>query len=172
MERRIGGYGRKGEREGRQGEKRGERGVERCKAGGEKSGITSTTQKFIYLFLYLLLTVFPSVNLLCSNRIIDQVYTTRKTMALCVAQQFFGCFLSRQAWADAWLTTGIANYLMSLYVKKHFGLNEYKDWIHSVSKTVTTGQSWSSYYPVNLSNSETVSLPYLHYTFHSFRSVQ
>lgn len=71
------------------------------------------------------------VNLLCSNRIIDQVYQTRKVMALCVAQQFFGCFLSRQAWADAWLTTGIAHYLMSLYVKKHFGLNEYKDWIHS-----------------------------------------
>ncbi|KAK3885001.1 hypothetical protein Pcinc_010743 [Petrolisthes cinctipes] len=71
------------------------------------------------------------VNLLCSNRIINQVYTTRKTMALCVAQQFFGCFISRQAWADAWLTTGIANYLMSLYVKKHFGLNEYKDWTHS-----------------------------------------
>lgn len=54
-------------------------------------------------------------------------------MALCVAQQFFGCFLSRQAWSDAWLTTGIAHYLMSLYVKKHFGFNEYKDWIHSVS---------------------------------------
>ncbi|XP_042243204.1 transcription initiation factor TFIID subunit 2-like isoform X2 [Homarus americanus] len=71
------------------------------------------------------------VNLLCSNRIIDQVYETRKTMALCVAQQFFGCFLSRHAWADAWLTTGIANYLMSLYVKKHFGFNDYKDWIHS-----------------------------------------
>ncbi|XP_068202285.1 transcription initiation factor TFIID subunit 2 isoform X2 [Palaemon carinicauda] len=76
------------------------------------------------------------VNLLCSNRIIDQVYETRRTMALCVAQQFFGCFLSRHAWADAWLTTGIAHYLMGLYVKKHFGFNEYKHWIHGELKDI------------------------------------
>lgn len=105
--------------------------------------VTGTLSTFycmqLYTIKFLIISFFAvcfSVNLLCSNRIIDQVYQTRKVMALCVAQQFFGCFLSRQAWADAWLTTGIAHYLMSLYVKKHFGLNEYKDWIHSVSMYV------------------------------------
>ena len=73
-----------------------------------------------------------SVNILCSTRVIDQVYETRKTIVLSVAQQFFGCFLSRNAWADAWLTSGISRYLMGLYVKKYFGFNEYKDWIHAV----------------------------------------
>ncbi|XP_076029935.1 TATA-box binding protein associated factor 2 isoform X2 [Oratosquilla oratoria] len=79
-----------------------------------------------------------NVNLLCSTRIIDQVYETRKSMASSVAQQFFGCYLSRQAWADAWLTAGISRYLMGLYVKKYFGLNEYKDWIHSELQDIIT----------------------------------
>ncbi|KAL7642103.1 UNVERIFIED_CONTAM: hypothetical protein RMT77_007977 [Armadillidium vulgare] len=77
-----------------------------------------------------------SVNLLCSTRIIDQVYITRKALVLSVAQQFFSCFISRFSWSDAWLTCGISRYLMGLYVKKFFGFNEYKDWIHSELKEV------------------------------------
>lgn len=54
-------------------------------------------------------------------------------MALAIAEQFFGCFISMQNWSDTWLTKGIATYLTGLYAKKCFGNNAYKEWIHSVS---------------------------------------
>lgn len=54
-------------------------------------------------------------------------------MALAIAEQFFGCFLSRQSWSDWWLTNGISTYLCGLYAKKCFGLNAYREWIHNVS---------------------------------------
>lgn len=73
-----------------------------------------------------------SQNLLCSSRIIDQVYGTREVIVLSVARQFFGCFLTRYAWSDSWLCEGVARYLTGLYVKKYFGFNHYKHWIHSV----------------------------------------
>lgn len=77
--------------------------------------------------------LFSSTNLLHSNSIIDQTYITRKAMALAIAEQFFGCFISMQNWSDIWLPKGIATYLTGLYAKKCFGNNAYRDWIYSVS---------------------------------------
>lgn len=74
-----------------------------------------------------------SVNLLHSAAIIDQTYITRKAMALAIAEQFFGCFISMQHWGDNWLPQGISSYLCGLYCKKSFGNNEYREWIRSVS---------------------------------------
>lgn len=53
-------------------------------------------------------------------------------MALAIAEQFFGCFISMQSWSDTWLPKGISTYLAGLYAKKCFGNNEYRHWIHSV----------------------------------------
>ncbi|XP_054290180.1 transcription initiation factor TFIID subunit 2-like [Macrosteles quadrilineatus] len=72
-----------------------------------------------------------STNLLHSVAIIDQTYITRKAMALAIAEQFFGCFISMQNWSDIWLPKGIATYLTGLYAKKCFGNNAYREWIHS-----------------------------------------
>uniref|UniRef100_A0A1B6LDU4 Transcription initiation factor TFIID subunit 2 n=1 Tax=Graphocephala atropunctata TaxID=36148 RepID=A0A1B6LDU4_9HEMI len=72
-----------------------------------------------------------STNLLHSNAIIEQTYVTRKAMALAIAEQFFGCFISMQNWSDIWLPKGIATYLTGLYAKKCFGNNAYREWIHS-----------------------------------------
>nr|XP_018909078.1 PREDICTED: transcription initiation factor TFIID subunit 2 isoform X1 [Bemisia tabaci] len=72
-----------------------------------------------------------STNLLHSSAIIDQTYITRKNMALAVAEQFFGCFISMQNWSDWWLTKGIATYLCGLYAKKCFGNNAYREWIQN-----------------------------------------
>lgn len=94
--------------------------------------------KNVYSFHLLNCTLF-SINLLYPNQIIDQVYISRKAMALAIAEQFFGCFISRQSWSDWWLTNGISTYLGGLYAKKCFGLNAYREWIHSVCCfTVTT----------------------------------
>ncbi|KAA0201894.1 hypothetical protein HAZT_HAZT004891 [Hyalella azteca] len=77
-----------------------------------------------------------SQNLLCSSRIIDQVYETREVIVLSVARQFFGCFLTRYSWSDSWLCEGVARYLTGLYLKKYFGFNHYKHWIHSELQSV------------------------------------
>lgn len=77
-----------------------------------------------------------STNLLHSSRIIDQTFMTRKTLSLTLAQQFFGCYLSKHTWSDAWLQAGITIYLYGLYVKKAFGNNEYRDWIREEMKNV------------------------------------
>lgn len=72
-----------------------------------------------------------STNLLHSMAIIDQTYVTRKAMAQAIAEQFFGCFISMQNWSDTWLPKGISTYLSSLYAKKCFGNNEYREWIQT-----------------------------------------
>lgn len=81
--------------------------------------------------------IYYSTNLLHSPAIIDQTYDTRKAMALAIAEQFFGCFITMERWSDIWLPEGISGYLAGLYAKKCFGNNEYRDWIHSVSKNST-----------------------------------
>ncbi|CAG0908633.1 unnamed protein product [Cyprideis torosa] len=73
-----------------------------------------------------------SVNLLHTYVIIDQHYLTRKAMALCVANQYFGCFIAPRSWKDTWLTAGIAQYLQGVFCKKTFGNNEYRKDIQSV----------------------------------------
>ncbi|KAF6025697.1 TAF2 [Bugula neritina] len=71
------------------------------------------------------ITIF-STNLLHSSRIIDQNPVSRFEQALGIAHQFFGCFISRRSWYDAWLTIGISRYLTYQYLKATFGNNEYR----------------------------------------------
>ncbi|CAB4032919.1 TBP-associated factor 2, partial, partial [Paramuricea clavata] len=77
-----------------------------------------------------------STNLLHSSRMIDQTFHTRKTLALALARQFFGCYLSLHMWSDSWLQAGITVYLYGLYMKKTFGNNEYRNWIREEMKKV------------------------------------
>jgi len=78
---------------------------------------------------YSTLTIF-NTNILHPSAVIDQTYETRKVMALALAAQFFGCFISTEKWSDRWIKKGIPMYLMGLWVKKTFGNNEYRDLIH------------------------------------------
>jgi len=78
---------------------------------------------------YSTLTIF-NTNILHPSAVIDQTYETRKIMALALAAQFFGCFISTEKWSDRWIKKGIPMYLMGLWVKKTFGNNEYRDLIH------------------------------------------
>jgi len=78
---------------------------------------------------YSTLTIYNTA-VLHPSAVIDQTYETRKLMAVAVAAQFFGCFISTEKWSDRWIKTGIPMYLMGLWVKKTFGNNEYRDLIH------------------------------------------
>jgi transcription initiation factor TFIID subunit 2 len=71
-----------------------------------------------------------STSFLHSAAIIDQTYETRRVMSKAIAYQYFGCFISMDKWADAWLTYGIANYLHGLYIRKTFGNNVYRQQVH------------------------------------------
>jgi len=88
----------------------------------------------LFIFSYKLIYNFNffSMYLLHGAPIVDQVYITRKAMAMAIAQQFFGCFLTMERWSDLWLCHGIATYLTGLFSKKCFGDNEYLDYIHTV----------------------------------------
>ncbi|KAI8520784.1 Transcription initiation factor TFIID subunit 2 [Branchiostoma belcheri] len=79
---------------------------------------------------YASLTIF-NTNLLHTPRIIDQTPYTRRVIAYAVAQQFFGCYVCMHSWSDVWVGKGIAGYLLGQYIKKFFGKNEYRYWIHS-----------------------------------------
>ncbi|XP_031558269.1 transcription initiation factor TFIID subunit 2-like [Actinia tenebrosa] len=70
-----------------------------------------------------------NTSLLHSPRIIDQTFQTRKVLAQALAEQFFGCYICMQDWSDAWLCSGISDYLYGLFVKKVFGNNEYRHYI-------------------------------------------
>ena len=71
-----------------------------------------------------------NTNILHSSAVIDQTYESRKILALGLAAQFFGCYVSTEKWSDRWIKKGIPIYLMSLWVKKTFGNNEYRDLVH------------------------------------------
>lgn len=71
-----------------------------------------------------------NTNLLHPSSIIEQPFTTRRIIVECLAEQFFGMFVSLHSWADIWLLRGIALYLSGMFIKKMFGNNEYRDWLH------------------------------------------
>ena len=48
---------------------------------------------------YSTLTIFNTA-ILHPTAVIDQTYETRKIMALALAAQFFGCFISTEKWSD------------------------------------------------------------------------
>ena len=84
---------------------------------------------------YSTLSVY-STNILHSSAVIDQTYESRKLLALGLAAQFFGCYVSTEKWSDRWIKKGIPLYLMGLWVKKTFGNNEYRDLVHQHMYTV------------------------------------
>ena len=48
---------------------------------------------------YSTLTIY-NTSVLHPSAVIDQTYETRKLMAVAVAAQFFGCFISTEKWSD------------------------------------------------------------------------
>uniref|UniRef100_UPI00358F3A99 transcription initiation factor TFIID subunit 2 isoform X2 n=1 Tax=Myxine glutinosa TaxID=7769 RepID=UPI00358F3A99 len=85
---------------------------------------------------YASMSIF-STSLLHGSSIVDQTPITRKRTAKALAQQFFGCFISRISWTDDWVLKGISGYIYGLWMKKTFGSNEYNFWIKKWLTRVT-----------------------------------
>lgn len=73
-----------------------------------------------------------STHLLHSHDIIDQVYETRRLLAIAISSQWFGVNVSFKSYADSWIIFGITGYLCYLFYQKLFGNNEYKSRLLSV----------------------------------------
>ncbi|XP_065647290.1 transcription initiation factor TFIID subunit 2 isoform X3 [Hydra vulgaris] len=71
-----------------------------------------------------------STNLLHPESVIEQTFISRKILVNGLAEQFFGMFVGMHSWCDLWLIQGIFRYLAGLFLKKHFGNNDYKLWLH------------------------------------------
>uniref|UniRef100_A0A8C2UU57 Transcription initiation factor TFIID subunit 2 n=1 Tax=Chinchilla lanigera TaxID=34839 RepID=A0A8C2UU57_CHILA len=85
-------------------------------------------EAYVEVAAYASMSIF-STNLLHGATIIDETPLTRRCLAQSLAQQFFGCFLSRMSWCDEWVLKGISSYIYGLWLKKTFGVNEYHHWI-------------------------------------------
>ncbi|KAK1332006.1 hypothetical protein QTO34_007683 [Cnephaeus nilssonii] len=85
-------------------------------------------EAYVEVAAYASMSIF-STNLLHSAMIIDETPLTRRCLAQSLAQQFFGCFISRMSWSDEWVLKGISGYIYGLWMKKTFGVNEYRHWI-------------------------------------------
>lgn len=76
-----------------------------------------------------------SSRLLHSADIVDQVYQTRRELSQELASQWFGIYIAQKSWADTWLVRGLANYMGSLFIKRHLGNNEYRLRLKKVNST-------------------------------------
>ncbi|KRZ57634.1 Transcription initiation factor TFIID subunit 2, partial [Trichinella nativa] len=70
-------------------------------------------------------------SFLFNEKVIDQQAVTREMIAVCVAQQFYGCFVVQGNWQERWFAEGLALYLSKMYVQRTFGQNEY---MYQISK--------------------------------------
>ncbi|XP_065314111.1 transcription initiation factor TFIID subunit 2-like isoform X1 [Gordionus sp. m RMFG-2023] len=75
-------------------------------------------------------------RLLYNPLIIDQVWITRRCLALAIALQFFGRFLTSWLVTEYWLLLGISGYITDLYIQKVFGYNEYRYFVHKSMETL------------------------------------
>ncbi|KAI6236574.1 Transcription initiation factor TFIID subunit 2 [Aphelenchoides besseyi] len=70
------------------------------------------------------LSIF-SINILYHKKILDLVQSTRKTMAMGLATQFFGCFVNASDFKNLWLVKSLARCITGYYIEKSFGTSEY-----------------------------------------------
>jgi transcription initiation factor TFIID subunit 2 len=67
-----------------------------------------------------------SVDLLHTEDAIDPVFETRLILSQAVAVQWFGINIYQKTWSDTWLVNGLASYITSSFIRRHFGNNEYR----------------------------------------------
>lgn len=92
----------------------------------------------VHLILsHLHLLLFFSTNLLHSAMIIDQTPQTRRCLAQALAQQFFGCFISRMSWWDRARLSGPRQAVYATWAEMPFGAYRYwrliSHWLIAVS---------------------------------------
>jgi transcription initiation factor TFIID subunit 2 len=71
------------------------------------------------------LTLAPN-DLLHGEDAIDQVYETRQVLSHALAVQWIGINIIPKTWSDLWLVNGLGLYITGLFLRKLFGINEYR----------------------------------------------
>ncbi|KAH9824294.1 hypothetical protein DFH28DRAFT_1103158 [Melampsora americana] len=71
------------------------------------------------------LTLYPS-DLLYPSDIIDQVYETKSLLVHSLASQWVGVNIIPKSPSDTWLINGLSLYITAMYLKRVWGLNEYR----------------------------------------------
>lgn len=79
------------------------------------------TQRFDAATLSLL-----TVDLLHGDDAIDQVFETRHSLSHALACQWVGINIQQKLWSDTWLVNGLGLYIAGLFIRKLFGVNEYR----------------------------------------------
>ncbi|KAK7388774.1 hypothetical protein VNO78_23601 [Psophocarpus tetragonolobus] len=69
------------------------------------------------------MSIFSS-QVLFDEMVIDQTIDTRVKLALALARQWFGVYITPEAPNDEWLLDGLAGFLTDFFIKKHLGNNE------------------------------------------------
>lgn len=67
-----------------------------------------------------------TVDLLHGEDIIDQVYETRHSLSHALACQWIGINIQPKMYSDTWLVNGLGFYVTGLFMRKLFGMNEYR----------------------------------------------
>ena len=70
--------------------------------------------------------VLATNDLLHDDMAIDQVFDTRQALAHALACQWVGVNIIPKSWSDLWLVNGLGFYITSLFIRRHFGNNEYR----------------------------------------------
>ncbi|KAI9297903.1 hypothetical protein K502DRAFT_346691 [Neoconidiobolus thromboides FSU 785] len=70
--------------------------------------------------------IIISLEFLHSDEIIDQTFETRRIIALALASQYFGANIVPKDPTDIWIILGFSGFMTSLFLKSHFGYNEYR----------------------------------------------
>ncbi|KAJ3487118.1 hypothetical protein NLI96_g3752 [Meripilus lineatus] len=67
-----------------------------------------------------------TIDLLHGEDAIDQVFETRHSLSHALACQWIGLNIHQKAWSDTWLVNGLGLYITGLFMRKLFGVNEYR----------------------------------------------
>ncbi|KAI0375461.1 hypothetical protein BV20DRAFT_960622 [Pilatotrama ljubarskyi] len=67
-----------------------------------------------------------SVEMLHGEDAIDQVYEARHSLGHALACQWIGVNIQQKMWSDTWLVNGLGLYITGLFIRKLFGMNEYR----------------------------------------------
>uniref|UniRef100_A0A915CSX7 Transcription initiation factor TFIID subunit 2 n=1 Tax=Ditylenchus dipsaci TaxID=166011 RepID=A0A915CSX7_9BILA len=99
-----------------------------------------------------------SLELLYHKKILDIVQSTRQSLALAIAQQFFGCFVNPADFGELWLVKSLARLVCGLFVERSFGTSEYQFQMNKMLRSVCEyenrfGKIVISQPPVNMSSS-------------------
>jgi transcription initiation factor TFIID subunit 2 len=57
---------------------------------------------------------------------IEETFESRRVLSRALALQWFGQHIFPKNWSDCWITVGLAYYMAGLFLRKQFGMNDFR----------------------------------------------